>query len=170
MFLNFQKITNGSADVIVKADSIIIIESDPIVVDGVSYPSATRIEVPGYPKQGFYTKSSFDQVTSVIRTLDVVDGYDPESCGATIVSPSVSHPLIKTNKINNSTISELEPYAFNPNYLVSAEEYSFTDIKTKNLVTGLMIVLYIANPRRIITKMTLNELKMMLKVIEVPHI
>lgn len=168
MFLNFKKLSNAITDVLVKSDSIMLVESDSVFINGTTYPNATRIEIAGYSRMGFHTTSTFAQVTSVLYTVDVTAGFDPTVCGADLVYPAVSYPLITTNMVFNSTLSEIEPFAFNPTFLISAEEVTFIDVVSHAQQIGLMVSLHDVNPRRVLTDLTLAQLKTILRAVDVP--
>jgi hypothetical protein len=167
MFLNFQKISNQTSNVLIKSDSIMLLESANVMING-TLTAVTSVEIAGYTRMGFNTPSTFSQVVSVVRSVDVRAGFDPAVCGANLVYPTMSYPLVQTNMIFNNTMNELVPYAFNPTYLVSAESVSYIDVFDKTQRTALMIVLHDVNPRRIMTNMTFNQLKTILGAIDVP--
>ena len=69
--------------------------------------------------------------------------------------------------VNNSR-NELEPYVFNPEYIVFSEEIVFRDQKTSQQSTAVLLVLRDAQPKRIMTDLAFADLVTLLEPISVP--
>ena len=179
MFILFKKILNSNpsqlGDILVQAESIFLYNSDVLQNQkiGSEYP-ATRIEVSSFPNHSFHTPSSIAQVSSALNVVDLTGGVGSgSSCAGDpgvldIIYASSTYPSLKTNMIVNRSLTELEPYVFNPAYLVFAEDIIFQDRKTSRQETALLIVLRDSQPKRIMTALNFDDLIAILEPIVVP--
>lgn len=179
MFILFKKILNDNpaqlGDILVRADSIFLYDSDVLLNQktGTNY-TATRIEISSFPNFSFNTPSTMDQVSSVLNVIDLTGGAGVGSqCAGNpgvldIVYPSIRFPLLKTSMIVNNSLTQLEPYVFNPEYLVFSENMIFQDSKTSLQNTALLIVLRDSQPKRIMTALEMDVLVSILEPIVVP--
>ena len=179
MFILFKKILNSNpaqlGDVLVRADSIFLYNSDALQnkKTGADY-NATRIEISSFPNYSFHTPSTMNQVSSVLNVVDLTGGAGSgSSCAGNpgvldIVYATSTFPLLKTNMVVNNSLSELEPYVFNPEYLTFAEEVVFRDQKTSLQVTALLLVLRDSQPKRIMTALDFGDLITILEPNVVP--
>jgi hypothetical protein len=180
MFLHFKKILNSNpaqlGDIIVRADSIFLFNND-ILLDqktGLNY-NATRVELSSFPNYSFHTPSTMAQVSSVLNVIDLTGGGSNtgSSCAGSpgvldIIYLSTEFPLLQANMLVNSSKSELEPYVFNPEYIVFTEEVVFQDRKTQLQDTAVLLVLRDSQPKRIMTDLDFSDLLMVLEPTIVP--
>ena len=167
MFILFKKILNSNpaqlGDILVRAESIFLYNSDVLQnkKTGADY-NATRIEISSFPNHSFHTPSTMAQVSSVLNVIDLTGGSGSQCAGnpgvLDIVYATAGYPLLKTNMIVNNSMSELEPYVFNPEYIVFAEDMVFRDVKTSLQNTALLLVLRDSQPKRIMTALDFNDL------------
>lgn len=180
MFILFKKILNSNpnqlGDILVRADSLFLYNADTLENKrtGTNY-TATRVEIASFPNYSFYTPSTVDQVSSVLNVVDVTGGAatSGSSCVGNpgvldIVYISTSYPLLKTNMLVNQSKLELQPYVFNPDFLVFAESTVYLDLKSKVQDTALLIVLRDSQPKRIMTDLEFADLVTILDPVIVP--
>lgn len=179
MFILFQKILNNNPAqlgyVLVNSDSILLYNEDTLQNQktGQDY-TATRVEVYSFPNYSFHTKSSMAQVSSVLNVIDVTGGAGAgSSCAGNpgvldIIYASSTYPMLKANMLVNNSRNELEPYVFNPEYIVFSEEIVFRDQKTSQQSTAVLLVLRDAQPKRIMTDLAFADLVTLLEPISVP--
>lgn len=180
MFLHFKKILNSNpaqlGDIIVRADSIFLYNNDVLEnrKTGTNY-QATRIELSSFPNYSFHTPSTMAQVSSVLKVIDLTGGGSStgSSCAGNpgvldIVYMSTSFPLLRANMLVNNSKSELEPYVFNPDYIVFTEEVVFQDRKTQQQDTAVLLVLRDSQPKRIMTDLDFSDLMTVLEPTSVP--
>jgi hypothetical protein len=174
MFLTFQKITTATpskkSKILVNSESMLLLDVDTFENKelGVQY-DATRIEVIGFPNHKFHTLTTFNDVLTYVPAIDLTQGLGIGSqCAGTpgvlnFVQPSIQFPLIKTLAVFNNSL-ETREYAFNPNFIVYAEEVKYGG---NGQYTGLMISLRDTQPRQILTKLALSDLISILDPIEI---
>lgn len=179
MFILFKKILNNNpaqlGDILVRADSILLFNSDVLQnkKTGMDY-NATRIEISSFPNHSFYTKSTMAQVASMLKVIDLTGGAGSgSSCAGNpgvldIIYAASTYPLLKTNMIVNNSLTAVEPFVFNPEYLVFAEDIVFRDQKTSQEVTAMLLVLRDSQPKRIITALDFGDLITILEPSVVP--
>lgn len=180
MFILFQKILNNNPAqlgyVLVKSDSILLYNADTLQNQktGQDY-TATRVEVYSFPNYSFHTPSTVAQVSSVLKVIDVSGGAGVgSSCLGNlgvldIVYAASTFPMLKANMLVNNSKSELEPFIFNPEYIVFSEEITFRDQKTSLQSTAVLLVLRDAQPKRIMTNLAFADLITLLEPVSVPH-
>lgn len=179
MFLLFKKILNSNpaqlGDILVRADSVLLYNSDVLQNQktGSDYV-ATRIEIASVPNYSFHTTSTIAQVSSMLNVVDLTGGAGiGSSCAGNpgvldIIYASSKFPLLKANMVVNNSLTSVEPYIFNPEYLVFAEEFVFRDQKTSQQATALMLVLCDSQPKRIMTALDFSDLVTILEPSVVP--
>ena len=179
MFILFKKILNGNpaqlGDILVRADSIFLYNSDVLQnkKTGADF-NATRIEISSFPNHSFHTPSTMAQVSSMLKVIDLTGGAGSgSSCAGNpgvldIVYASSTFPLLKTNMVVNNSLTSVESYVFNPEYLVFAEEVVFRDQKTSQQATALLLVLRDSQPKRIMTALEFSDLITVLEPSVVP--
>lgn len=179
MFILFKKILNGNpaqlGDILVRADSIFLYNADILQnkQTGVDF-SATRIEISSFPNHSFHTTSSMDQVASKLNVIDLTGGAGSgSSCAGNpgvldIIYPMTKFPLLKTNMVVNNSLTSVEPFVFNPEYLVFSENIVFRDQKTSQQVVALLLVLRDSQPKRIMTALDFDDLVTVLEPLVVP--
>jgi hypothetical protein len=179
MFIIFKKILNGNpaqlGDILVRADSIFLYNSDILQnkKTGGDY-HATRIEISSFPNHSFHTPSTMAQVSAMLNVIDLTGGAGSgSSCAGNpgvldIIYAASTFPLLKTNMVVNNSLTSVEPYVFNPEYLVFAEEVVFRDQKTSQQATALLLVLRDSQPKRIMTALEFSDLITVLEPSVVP--
>ena len=179
MFLLFKKILNDNpaqlGDIIVSAESVFLYNADVLQnkKTGRDYVT-TRVEISSFPNYSFYTPSTMDQVSSVLKVIDLTGGAGSGSYCAgdpgvlDIIYMATTFPLLKANMLVNNSLSEVEPYVFNPEYIVFAENVVFQDRKTAQQATALLLVLRDSQPKRIMTELDFGDLVTILEPTVVP--
>ncbi len=165
MFLTFNKITtsraSGTSRMIVSADSILAVTTDQ---------GHTTVEVSAATR--FAVSQTVDQVLSYLNVVDVTAGAGVGSqCSVSgvldFVYPTARFPHLKALMIHNSNLDETETISFNPNFVITAEEVLFNNERVAGQSTGLMVLLRDTTPRRMLLKLSFDDLVAVLGPTEV---
>lgn len=177
MFLTFQKITSGDLDkkssVLVNSNALILLTTEDFRDQSYGAPyTTTRVELPGFT---FNTTSPLADVLDLLHTVDARTGaaLSGTTCAGTpgaldFVYLNESFPLLRMLMIVNNNNVVTREYAFNPQQLQQAEEFTFHDVSSQSTVTGLMLTLRESGLRRIPTKLAFADLELILGSTVVP--
>lgn len=168
MYLNFQKTTTSTSTrrspIIVNSEAIMMIETD-IFFDSTTNTrlNVTRMDLSG--GISVITESTFANISTLITMVDARSGSNNTT--ATTFGDT-DYPWLRCNQIFNFSKTTFSDYAFNPQYLVCAEEVKFIDTINKTNETGLMISLYNSRSKNILTNLTYADLVTLLSASTVP--